>query len=299
MKTEDLKVIEPRFVKLTNEETFNKEASFALQIINKSEQLQKCTKESLISAVLNIANTGLTLNPVMKLAYIVPRYVRGVGMEACLEPSYQGLVKLLTDTGSVTSITANIVYENDEFSYELGTAQSVRHVQKLGNKGKVVGAYAVATLHNGVKMVEVMDIEELNAIRDTSESYKAFVDGKIKACVWNTYPTEMYRKTTLRRIVKYLPKTERWDKMQEAISLDESDFKVSDSQLGYIDSLLHTAIIAPELYDKISREMYSYTATEAGMCISMLKEAQPSIEDKVRGGTASQKEISAYIETKE
>lgn len=294
MKTSDLEVLRERFVSITSEEDFNKEASFAIQLISKSTQLQKCSKNSLIGAVMNVANVGLTLNPVMKLAYIVPRYINRQ-MQACLEPSYQGLIKLITDTGSVTSVSANIVREGDDFSYELGINQSIIHKPKLGNKGDIIGVYAVATLHNGTKMVEVMSADEIESIRGTSESYKAFSLGKIKTCVWETYPSEMFRKTVLRRIVKYLPKTDRWDKIQEAIHLDEGDYSLSDNQLGYVEGLLHTAYISEEKRQQIEAEMFSYSSEEAALCIAYLQDNQPSIEEKVREGTASQKEIANYI----
>jgi recombination protein RecT len=294
MTNKELEVIQDRFIALTDGVTFQREASFAIQLINKSEQLKKCSKESLIGAVLNIANTGLTLNPVLKLAYIVPRWNRSAqGNEACLEPSYQGLVKLLTDTGSVTSITANVVYEKDEFSYELGTNQTVKHVQKLGNKGSIIGAYAVATLHNGVKMVEVMDINEILSIRDTSESYKAYKDGKIKSCVWVDFEGEMIRKTVLRRIVKYLPKTEMWDKLANAINLDEQDFKCTDGQISFIENLLSTSAFDDDFKERVEREMFNYSSIEANKMITMLQNNQ--INPILAGHNYSQTDIKNHL----
>jgi recombination protein RecT len=92
-------------------ERVKREISFAVQLINKSAQLQKCSKESLMQAVLNVANVGLTLNPASKEAYLIPRWSSLTNSnEACLEASYIGLVKLLTDTGSVKSMVCQLVY---------------------------------------------------------------------------------------------------------------------------------------------------------------------------------------------
>ena len=97
-------------------EKVKQEISFAIQIINKSPQLQKCSKESLQVAVLNISNIGLSLNPASKEAYLIPRWNSAAKQnEACLEPSYVGLVKLLTDAGSVTSVLCQLVHEGDVF----------------------------------------------------------------------------------------------------------------------------------------------------------------------------------------
>jgi len=96
---DQFKLIEDRFVALTNADTFTKECSFALQHFGKNSYLNGSTTESKLQAVMNVAQVGLTLNPVLKLAYLVPRFSNGK-VECFLEPSYQGLVKLVTDTGS-------------------------------------------------------------------------------------------------------------------------------------------------------------------------------------------------------
>jgi recombination protein RecT len=91
-------------------ERVKKEVSFAIQSINKSAQLQKCSGESVLQAVLNIANVGLTLNPAAKEAYLIPRWNSLTGSnEACLDPSYIGLVKLLTDTGSMRETRLRLI----------------------------------------------------------------------------------------------------------------------------------------------------------------------------------------------
>ncbi|MCH7559411.1 MAG: recombinase RecT, partial [Planctomycetes bacterium] len=115
---------------LPDEAKFMSEVSFAVQLINSSKQLKKCTQESALKAVVNVAQSGLTLNPIMRLAYLVPRTVRvGANYEvhACLDPSYQGLMKLVTDTGSVKSIMAQIVYEGDQIDIDYASDWKVRH----------------------------------------------------------------------------------------------------------------------------------------------------------------------------
>ena len=55
-----------RFSDIAGKERFNTELSFCLQHIDRNPQLKKATVQSNIQAVLNIALTGLTLNPVLK-----------------------------------------------------------------------------------------------------------------------------------------------------------------------------------------------------------------------------------------
>src|ERR1700721_1834255 len=110
-------------------ERVKQELSFALQIINKSPQLLKCSGESILTAVANISNIGLSLNPAAKEAYLIPRWNNSSkSMEASLEGSYVGLVKLLTNAGSVTAMTCQLVRENDDFSIDLANNDNpVKH----------------------------------------------------------------------------------------------------------------------------------------------------------------------------
>jgi recombination protein RecT len=288
----ELEVIKPRFIQVCDEQTFLKEASFALQHLSRNTYLAKATTQSLQEAVLNVAQTGLTLNPVAKMAYLVPRYMDGK-VQACLEPSYIGLCKLVTDTGSVKNIYAHIVYKDDKFEYSLGTSVEVIHKPST-NKSNPVCAYAIAILHDGSKQVEVMDISEINDIKETSESYKAFKAGKVKQTTWESHFGEMARKTVIRRLVKYLPKTDRWEKVNNAVHLDEQDYKISDAQINYIDNLLSTSTIPEERKEFIERYLSTYSPLEAELLIEELKEKQRDAIDS--GASYSQTEIKKKLD---
>lgn len=288
--------IKQRFINLTKEETFLKEASFAIQLANKSPQLQKCSQETVMQSLLNVAQIGLTLNPVFKLAYLIPRWNSVTrSTECCLEPSYQGLVKLLTDTGSVKSISVHVVHENDSFEYELGIEPKITHKPTLRTKGELIAVYAVAHLPNGAVQVEVMGKDEVYLIRERSESYKALLAGKIQSTVWTTDEAEMWRKTVIRRIAKYLPKTERWEKLANAISLDEKDYKITDGQSDYIESLLETSSISPERKAAIFTEKDSYSSIDAEKVILYLKDNQ--LDPIASGKNYSQTDINNKLNT--
>ena len=278
-------------------EVVKREISFAIQAINKSSQLQKCHKDSLLQAVLNISNIGLTLNPAAKEAYLIPRYNGFLKvMEAVLEPGYVGLTKLLTDAGSVKSMLCQVVYEKDEFAIDLANnTNPVIHKPKLkkSERGEIIGFYALATLIDGTRQVEFMDAEEINGIRERSETYKAFKEQKIKSCTWVTDYSEMGRKTVIKRIYKYLPRTERMEKVDRAIEIDNQDFAISDAQANYIESLLASSTLDQRQRDGIEMEMAVMTSSRAGIVISMLKENQQ--DGVTQRGNASQKEIADRI----
>lgn len=265
--------IKEKFIQVVDEATFAKEVSFACQILGRNEYLAGCEKQSILEAVLNVAQVGLTLNPASKMAYLVPRMVSGKRM-CCLEPSYMGLCKLATDTGSIKNIYAHLVYEGEAFEYTLGTAPSISHKPSLGLRDNPVAVYAVAVLSDNRTQVEVMDVSEVDAIRETSESYKSFKAGKTKSCIWETYYGEMARKTVIKRLFKYLPKSEVWDKLYQAVELDNEDYKPTYEQLDYIDRLLETCTLSDARREFIAKHMNTYTAQQCADTIQLLKDNQ-------------------------
>jgi len=263
-------------------EQVKREISFAIQHINKSAQLQKCSQQSILTSVLNISNIKLSLNPAAKECYLIPRW-NGMSkmMECVLEPSYVGLVKLLTDAGSIKGMSCNLVYEGDTFSIDLATnVKPVVHSPSLSKskRGNVIGAYALATFSDNSRQVEWMDIEDINVIRERSETYKAFVDGKIKSCTWVTDYGEMARKTVIKRIYKYLPRTEKMKIVDEAIKIDNTDYSASEKQLDLISSLLETSSYDEDQRDNIRHEMQFMSYQGASEMIERLYAHQLGID---------------------
>lgn len=282
MTDETFGKIETKYLAIADKVTFEKEMSFAVQLLSKNSYLNKSTTISKLLAVYNTALTGLSLNPVLKQAYLIPRWNNDISKVEChLEPSYQGLAKLVTDTGSCKNIYAYPVYKGDTFEVLLGTSPEITHTPKYESK-ELDKMYAVAVLHDGSKQIEVMTISEIHEIRARSESYKAFKDPKnpaVRSCVWVTDEVEMGRKTLIRRIVKYLPKTELWDKLGEAIALDNVDYGLSHGQYGMIESLLISAKITNDESRSIYQELNTMSSDRATECIQYLKDRQPDFQD--------------------
>ena len=291
--------IQDRFVQLVGGDKvkFKKEVGFALQALNNSNQLQKAAKDSIMSAVLNVAQTGLTLNPIHQQAYLVPRFTGGQ-VKCALEPSYQGLVKLITDTGSVKNVVAYPVFKGDLFDYELGLERKLKHIPKHKSK-EVEYSYAIAVLADGTQQIEVMHISDIEAIKEMSESYKAFKAGKIKSCVWTSHEGEMSRKTVLKRLCKYLPKSERHEQLNQAIAFDNSDYDLPASHEKYvfIDSLLETSSISEENKEEIHNQLNGeLTTNQANSIINYLNENQ--LNPIESGNNYSQSDIHKQLDQK-
>ena len=191
---------------------FQREQQFALQICNNNTYLQHPRfLNSLCNAVRNVALCGITLNPVMKLAYLVPR-----DNAICLDISYMGLIKIATDSGSITKVSCQVVYEHDVFEVSYGTQDAVIHKPLVfGDRGNPIGVYCIATLHDGSVQIETMSIEEINKIRGRSSSYK-----KGNSSPWRTDYLEMARKTCVKRASKYWNKSER---LAQAVQIDHDN----------------------------------------------------------------------------
>lgn len=271
-------------------EQIKREISFALQLINKNKYLMQCSKDSILSAVLNIANIDLTLNPASRKAYLIP--YKG---SAKLEISYIGLVDLMIRHGGIKSIIANVVREGDEFRYvPTDSLQPVVHSPGWDSSARILGVYAVATLPDGTKQADRMTLAELYKVRESSESYQYAVKNK-KSCIWMDHESEMMKKTIVRRIFKLLPKGSgrKAQYIDNAIEIENRDYGASLGQKMHIETLLMSANISPEQREDLESRIDSCTNSEANSIIEFLKSVQ--ISDFDRLGTGSQKQIGDAV----
>lgn len=207
---------------------FNREANFAIQVLEANSFLQKLDSQSIVNSVKNISLIGLTLNPAMKYAYLVPR-----NGKCTLDISYIGMIKLLTDAGTVKNISADVVYQseidNGRFDYRKGSDPYLKHKPDVfastKERGAMVGAYAIAYFRDGGCQFEIMGKEEMEKIKMTSESYKN--EKTRQYSPWENWEPEMWKKTVLRRLYKMLPKTQMSEKLIAALG-NEHENEMND-----------------------------------------------------------------------
>jgi recombinational DNA repair protein RecT len=123
-----------------------------------------------------------------------------------------------------------------------------------------------------------MTAGEVHDIREKSDAYKAYKNQKTKTCIWVDNEGEMFRKTVLRRIFKHLPKSNNSDRVANAFSLWDNDFKATDNQRTYIENLLHNSRALPDKKAQMIESRISdpdLSAEEAGVLIGELQDAQP------------------------
>jgi recombination protein RecT len=196
---------------------FAKEAQFALQLLHGSDSLVKAAQQNpaaLEYALINIASIGISLNPALKEAYLVPR-----GGKICLDPSYIGLVKLATDTGAIEWVQAEIVKEKDDFQYQGVGKAPIHKMNPFGDRGAIIGVYCVAKLSTGEHLSTIMSKADCDAIRDKSSQAS-------KSGPWVSFYEEMLKKTVIKRAAKLWPRSERLlNAVEVSNEIDGIDFK--------------------------------------------------------------------------
>jgi recombination protein RecT len=192
-----LKEAHGKFVAI-NPEKAQSELGFAMQIFQNSPTLQGCDPQSILNAVVNVARTSVTLNPVMRLAYLVPRKGKCV-----LDFSYMGLVAMLRDNNCIKSISAHIVYEDEEFDYDVAynkithKPSYAKTEEQHKSRGRI-GCYSRATLPNGEIVFEFMPMWEIEKVKRLSEGSNS------KYSAWQTWEEEMIKKVVIKRHFKML-----------------------------------------------------------------------------------------------
>lgn len=188
-------------------------ARIALTCFRQNPKLSQCQPASVFAAVIQASQLGLEPG-LLGQCYLIP-----YKDECQLQLGYQGLVDLVRRTGRVKRIEAHVVRDGDKFTYRTGLQTVLEHEPALdGDPGEMRLAYAVAEFSDGGFNVEVMTRQQIESIRDRSQNVQNARKWN-KATPWDTDTEEMWRKTLLRRICKYLPRS---PELATAIALDEA-----------------------------------------------------------------------------
>ena len=234
---------------------FEREAGFAVQILTANDYVTKLAmgdRQSVVNAVTNIAAIGISLNPAKRQAYLVPR--KG---KICLDISYIGLIDLAVASGSIKWAQADLVYASDAFTlngFDKPPTHSYNPFSK--ERGEVVGAYVVVKTHEGDYLTDCMSKEEIDAIKNRSESVKAG-----KSSPWDTDYGEMAKKTVVKRAYKYWPKSDRLDEAIHHLNTDGGEGLATTAQAPTIDP---QPIIDGARNTKSVQELNAYWAEHNG-----------------------------------
>jgi recombination protein RecT len=263
----------------------------ALTSIRTNPELAKCTPESFLGSLFVLAQIGL--EPIAGRAYLLPfKNKRKVGNDWVTVPEvqaligYKGLAELFYRHEAALSIEMQTVHKNDDFAYEYGTSSFIRHKPALGDRGEVIGYYAIAKMKGGGCIFRFMSKTE--AMDHGRKHSKTWItqewDNKEKRMVklqnphfaesspWNKDPDAMCMKTVLIQLAKLLPLSVE---LQRAIAVDETSReyrKGIDSAMDLPDttSWEEPAIEAAVLPDKTGKNGDNLARTEEPVIKSSL-----------------------------
>lgn len=180
----------------------------AITALTRTPKLADCTQESLMRCLLDLSAFGL--EPDGRRAHLIP-----YGNTCTLIIDWKGLAELAMRSGIIAKLHADIVCENDEFTFDLGEVKSHK-VDFKKPRGEMYAAYALAQTKTGEVFAAVMTKEEIDGIRKRSRSGSSGP--------WVTDYNEMAKKTAFRRLAKWLPLSAEF---RDAIDKDDDEHKVA------------------------------------------------------------------------
>jgi recombination protein RecT len=208
--------------------TVDRFVRMALTAMLRTPKITECSPASVVKCLLDIAAWGIEadgrrchLIP-FKTSFKKPDGSWGSSLECTLILDWKGLAELAQRSGMIAKLHADLVCENDEFSYNLGEIDCHR-IDFRQPRGKPYAAYARAVTKDGAVYCAVMEAEEIFAVRNNSEGWKAFEKQLTKSSPWDpanpNIEGEMWKKTAFRRLAKWLPLSPEF---RDAIESDDT-----------------------------------------------------------------------------
>lgn len=172
----------------------------ALSALNVTPKLMECTQMSFLAALMNAAQLGLEPNTPLGQAYLIPYKNKKSGVMECqFQIGYKGLIELSYRNPQMQMISAQAVYENDDFQYELGLNPKLEHHPVLDGRGEVRLFYGFYKLVNGGFGFEVMSKSAMDQyMRKYSSSGSSYSP-------WDDNYESMAKKTVIKQALKYAP----------------------------------------------------------------------------------------------
>lgn len=197
----------------------------ALTAVRLNPKLAECTPASFLGALFQSAQLGLEPN-IEGQAYLIPyKNSKRVGDkwvkvdEVQFQIGYKGYIELFYRNNSAVSIDMHTVYANDAFRVEYGTNANISHTPYIGDRGEVIGYYAIARLNNNGQLFKFMTKDE--CIKHGLQHSKSIdTNGEFrKDSPWAKDLNAMCKKTVLIQLAKLLPKSVE---LQKALAMDNT-----------------------------------------------------------------------------
>ncbi|HEM3582101.1 TPA: recombinase RecT [Streptococcus suis] len=165
-----------------------KSAFFAMTNSPSGNLLEKCSKESIANALLDMVVQGLS--PAKTQCYFIP-----YGNTLKMTRSYFGTMKVVKQRSNVKDIWAEVVFEGDVLKIRNDNGRKVleSHETDWTNQDNaIIGAYCIIEKVDGERILTVMTKKEID---------RSWQQSKNKS-VQNAFPQEMAKRTVINRAAK-------------------------------------------------------------------------------------------------
>ena len=193
-----------------------------MNAIRRKPKAAMCTKNSLMRCLSDLAKFGLAPDGVH--AHLTVYEDEGKYFcEYILD--YKGMVVLLHNSGLIKDPPhADCVYFNEvaqkRFWFRQGTDKHLHHEPLLTDRGDPVAYYVHIRFKDGGEAFHVMNLDEINRIRDESWGYRK-AKAKNERHPWDDFHPPMAKKTVFKQMCKWLSLSAD---MQAALVRDFDDF---------------------------------------------------------------------------
>lgn len=174
----------------------------------KKDNLNNISPDSIALCMIKGAFLGLDF--LSGECYAIP-----YGGEMNFQTDYKGEIKVCKKHSiqPIKDIFAKVVREGDLYDEGVDDGKQKLTFKPLPfNNGKMIGAFAIVTFTDGSMLYESMSAEEIEGVR---QNYSKAKDSD----AWKKSSGEMYRKTVIRRLSKYIEKD--FDKVEQLMAYDE------------------------------------------------------------------------------
>ena len=158
--------------------------------VSQSEQLQQCSPESIMQSALRAATLGLSCDPSLGQAYLVP-----YGKEATLITGWRGIRDMALRTRQIACLNVDALYEGQEWEQDQLTGKA--KITGTPESREAIGYFAYLKTFSQREHYLYMTLEEIDAHK------RKYAKGYNRAqSAWKTELVKMSKKTVLSQLLK-------------------------------------------------------------------------------------------------
>jgi recombination protein RecT len=232
----DLNKMESQFkAALPSHISVEKFTRVVMTAIQTNPDILNADRKTLYSSCILAAQDGLLPNG-KEAALVIYRTKAGPAVQYI--PMISGILKKVRNSGDLATITAQIVYEKDDFTYFVDSeGEHIEHRPIVfADRGKEIGCYAIAKTKEGDFYIELMSKADIMKVKASSRAQNGPWSG--------SFEHEMWKKTVVRRLSKRLPMS---SDLEAVITRDDNLYDLESKPQNDKASQLEKLISSPEI----------------------------------------------------